>query len=208
LFALTRASWSGNRDGQLQIAGRRIISRLDLGPGQRVVEARFAEGLRIRFRKERNIRQHAAQLSRTAIDAEELRNGHFHVAQLRLAPAGDLIEIDQGLHGAFTETPFAQDQSATIVLDRRSKDLRGRRRPSIDQDTHGPFHATPAWVSLSTTISPRAVAARPVPIDEQAGELDRPFNEPPPLLRRSISKLSTFFSSSPQQTATSRAALL
>ena len=49
-----------------------------------------------------------------------------------------MIERLHGLHGALAEGLATEDQRAVVVLHGAGKNLRGRRRPAIDQHTDGP----------------------------------------------------------------------
>ena len=110
--------------------------------------------------------------------------------QLELA----MVQRLDGLHGAFAEGLAADDQCTVVVLHGTGENLRGRGREAVDQQRHRPFvEGTRVLVfqHVDTAVSVAYQHGRAL-VDKQAGQLGGFLQEPPPLLRRSMTTPSTF----------------
>jgi hypothetical protein len=117
-----------------------------------------------------------------------------HLVVLRKA-----VQAEQGLHRAFAEARLADDEAAAVILDRRREISEAEAEPRLISTPIGPSQAMPGLVSLSTStlLSPlRCMTTGPLSMNRPVSSTAS-VSEPPPLLRRSISTLSTlsFFSS-------------
>src|SRR5664279_926269 len=100
----------------LQVARWRIVCGLYLHPRERILVAGFAEGFRIRSRWQKYVRLYAAKLCGSAIDPEELGDGHFQLTELWLVALGNMIEIDHSLNRALPKTRLTDHQTPAVVL--------------------------------------------------------------------------------------------
>src|SRR6187401_1660243 len=85
--------------------------------------------------RQHDIRRDALALDARAARAEELLDRDLEDAELDLA-TGRAIEIRDRLHGALAMRVGADDERATVVLQRAGEDLRGRRAEPVDHDDH------------------------------------------------------------------------
>ena len=164
-----------HRHDGFQIRRRLIVRRRDRGPRQRVVVARFAELARIDRQREADVRRHAAQLRRAAVDAEELRDRHLDFAVLGLLVVRDFVEVDEVLHSALAERRLADDDATAVILDCGRENLRGRRGCAIDEHRERtvPGHARMRIFFLFDLAACAAHLHDRALVDEEAGEIGR-----------------------------------
>ena len=101
-----------------------MIQRLDGRPGYGIVQRPFTVFGRAFGGGEHDIRRDATVLGTVTVDAEKLRHGESQAPQIVFA-ANKPRQIYQGLNRTFAEGRFADDDSASIVLNRAGKNLAG-----------------------------------------------------------------------------------
>src|SRR5690606_18092431 len=121
--------------------GQRIISavlgRGDLAPGHGILVTGLAQFGRVKSRWEHDIGHDALFLRGAAIDTEKLLDGPFQRTQLlAFVSAQKFVQATDSLYRTFTPRRVANDDAASIVLDRSGKNFRGGSRNTIDHDAY------------------------------------------------------------------------
>ena len=164
-----------HRQQVAHVGDRCVVGGADLRRRQRIVVARFAERLAVVARRKHDVGRDAGQLRCAAVDAEKLRRGDLELAVLRGVVFLELIEIDQRLHRSLAKRALANDQAATVILDRGGEDLGCRRRVPVD---HHRERTVPRdariGVALDLHLAPCvALLDDRAGFDEETGKLDR-----------------------------------
>ena len=106
-----------------------VLGRVDLIPGQGVGQAAFADRFLVHQRRHGDVRHDAHVLVAGTGHPVELGVGHLELA---------VVQVQQGLHGAFAVGLIADDQGAAVVLHGAGENLRRRGAVAVDQHRQRP----------------------------------------------------------------------